>query len=57
MVHDGLGDGPGGHVHGLGPRHGEGGGVVSVLHILGDLHGGLYFHPGGQDAPWAAAFS
>ena len=49
MVHDGLGDGPGGHVHGLGPRHGEGGGIVAVLHILGDFDGGLYFHPGGQD--------
>ena len=44
MVHHRLGDGPGGHFHGLGAGHGEGGGVVPVLGVFGN-----YFHPGGED--------
>ncbi len=35
VVHQRLGDGPGGHLHGLGPRHGKGGGIVPVLGVLG----------------------
>ncbi len=50
VVHDGLGDGPGGLVQGLGPRHGEGGGVVPVGGVLGNLDGGLHLGAGGQQA-------
>ena len=49
VVHDGLGDGSGGHVEGLGPGHGEGGGVIPVAGVLGNLDGGLHLRPGGQD--------
>ena len=48
VVHDGLGDGPGGHAQGLGPRHGVGGGVVPVGGVLGNLNGGLHLRTGGQ---------
>ena len=49
VVHHRLGDGPGGHFHGLGAGHGEGGGVVPVLGVFGNFHRPLYFHPGGED--------
>ena len=42
VIHDGLGDGTGGLVQGLGSRHGKGGGVVPVGGILGNLDGGLH---------------
>ena len=48
VVHNGLGDGPGGLVQRSGPRHGIGGGVVPVGGILGDLNGGLHLRAGGQ---------
>ena len=50
VVHDGLGNGTGGLVHGLGARHGKGGGVVPVGSVLGDLDGGLDRHVSGQNA-------
>ena len=48
MVHNGLGNGPGGHMQRLGPRHGKGGGVIPVGGVLGNLNSGLYLRPGGQ---------
>ena len=48
VVHQGLGNGAGGHLHGLGPGHGHGGGVVAVLGVLGDLHGAFQLYPGGE---------
>ena len=50
MVRQNLGDGPGGHMEGLGAGHSEGGSVVPVGGILGNLHGGLDLGPGGQEA-------
>ena len=50
VVQDNLGDGSGGHVEGLGPRHGKGGRVVPMGYVLGNLNGGLYLDPGGQEA-------
>ena len=37
-----------GHVQGLGPRHSEGGGIVPVSGVFGDLHGGLHLCSAGQ---------
>ena len=48
VVHNGLGNGPWGHVQGLGPRHSEGGGIVPVSGVFGDLHGGLHLCSAGQ---------
>lgn len=48
VVHNSLGNLPGGLVERLGPRHGEGGGVVPMCGVLGDLDGGLDLRPGGQ---------
>ncbi len=39
---------PGGHVQGLGPRHGKGGGIVPVGGVLGNLNSGLHLGAGGQ---------
>ena len=50
VVQNNLGDGSGGHVEGLGPRHGEGGGVIPVGDVLGNLNGGLDLRAGGQQA-------
>ena len=50
MLHDGLGDLPGRPVQRLGPRHGKGGGVIPVFHVLGDLDGSLHLRACGQDA-------
>ncbi len=40
VLQQNLGDVPGTHLHGLGGRQGEGGGIVAVGGVLGDLHPG-----------------
>ena len=40
VLQQNLGDVPGAHLHGLGRGQGEGGGVVAVGGVLGDLHPG-----------------
>ena len=50
MADDHLGDLAGGFAQGLGPGHGEGGGVIPVGDVLGNLNGGLDLRAGGQQA-------
>ena len=50
MADDHFGDLAGGPAQGLGPGHGEGGGVIPVGDVLGNLNGGLDLRAGGQQA-------
>ena len=50
MADDHLGDLAGGLAQSLGPGHGEGGGIVPVGDVLGNLDGGLDLRAGGQQA-------
>ena len=50
VVRDDLGDLPGGHVQGPGPRHGKGGGVIPVGGVLWNLDGGADLRPGGEQS-------